>query len=69
MSLHTLSLGHEELKREEHTPKLSLLFEKPHAVVLEIDNIKKLFDFLYRAYEMTLSQVRTPSTVKYFVKS
>ncbi|OWF37617.1 Lysosomal-trafficking regulator [Mizuhopecten yessoensis] len=48
----------ETVKREGYTRTLNLLFERSEVDSLETSHIRRLFDFLYKAYEMTLSQDR-----------
>ena len=47
-----------EVKKTEDKRKVSLLFEKPLSQSIESTYCKRLFDFLYRAYELTLGQDR-----------
>ncbi|XP_069116272.1 lysosomal-trafficking regulator-like isoform X2 [Argopecten irradians] len=52
----------EVVKKEASTrPTLNLFFDPPEVDCLETSQIRRLFEFLYRAYEMTLSQDRMVS--------
>ncbi|KAJ8308471.1 hypothetical protein KUTeg_013345 [Tegillarca granosa] len=51
----------EEIKRQPNEKKMILLYEKPKPVAMETSYIKRLFDFMYRAFEMTLAQDKNSS--------